>query len=127
MPQVLVVEDNPLVAKFYRLALERGGGYQVTSTEDVEEILRLIEASAIDVVILDVSLRNCRYEGRAIDGLELARLIRERTPGRKTPSCSPPPTPWKATASACSPPRAPTPTSKNPSATRRCSSPKSKP
>jgi two-component system cell cycle response regulator DivK len=85
MSRVLVVEDNSLVAKFYRLALERAGGYQVTCTEDVEEILRLIESNGADVVILDVSLRDCHYEGRAIDGLELARLIREHTPGRKIP------------------------------------------
>ena len=85
MSRVLVVEDNSLVAKFYRLALERAGGYQVTCTEDVDEILRLIEAHGVDVIILDVSLRNCRYEGRAVDGLELARLIRERTPGRRIP------------------------------------------
>jgi two-component system cell cycle response regulator DivK len=85
MAHVLVVEDNSLVAKFYRLALERAGGYQVTCTEDVDEILRLIESNGADAVILDVSLRNCRYDGHAIDGLELARLIRERTPGRKIP------------------------------------------
>ena len=85
MSRVLVVEDNSLVAKFYRLALERAGGYQVTCTEDVDEILRLIESKAADVVILDVSLRDCHYEGRAIDGIELARLIREHTPGRKIP------------------------------------------
>lgn len=49
------------------------------------EILRLAESHGADVIILDVSLRNCRFEDRAIDGLELARLIRERTPGRKIP------------------------------------------
>ncbi|MBZ5543826.1 MAG: response regulator [Acidobacteriia bacterium] len=85
MARVLVVEDNSLVAKFYRLALERAGGHQVTCTEEVDEILRLIEAQGVDVVILDVSLRNCRFEGHAIDGLELAQLIRQRTPGRKIP------------------------------------------
>ena len=85
MSQVLVVEDNPLVAKFYRLALERAGGYQVTCTEDVEEILSLVARRAVDVVILDVSLRNCRYQGRLVDGLELARLIRQQPEGTKLP------------------------------------------
>ena len=40
MARVLVVEDNSLVAKFYRMALERVAGYQVTCIEDVEVILR---------------------------------------------------------------------------------------
>jgi two-component system cell cycle response regulator DivK len=79
MPSVLVVEDNPLVAKFYRLALQRAGGYDVVLTEDVEEILRLAANHAVDAVILDVSLRNCRREGRPVDGIELAQLIRARS------------------------------------------------
>jgi two-component system cell cycle response regulator DivK len=85
MSRVLVVEDNHLVAKFYRLALERAGGYQVTCSEDVDAILSQIADSAYDALILDVSLRNCRHDGRMIDGLELARLIREIPAGQKLP------------------------------------------
>ena len=85
MHQVLVVEDNPLIAKFYRLALERGGGFQVICTEDVDEILRLTSDHAVDVVILDVSLRNCRHEGQLVDGIQLAQLIRARVGERKIP------------------------------------------
>jgi len=85
MPRVLVVEDNPLVAKFYRLALERGGGYEVLCSEEVEEILRQVAEQRVDVAILDVSLRNCRYEGRSIDGLDLARLIRGTPEGKTLP------------------------------------------
>jgi two-component system, cell cycle response regulator DivK len=85
MAHILVVEDDRLVAKFYRLALERAGGFQVTCSEDVEEILRLVSSRAVDALILDVSLRDFRYNGRRIDGLELARLIRERPDGEKLP------------------------------------------
>jgi len=85
MLRVLVVEDNPLVAKFYRLALERAGGYEVTCSEDVEAILAQVAASSFDVLILDVSLRNCRFQGRMIDGLELARLIRQLPAGKLLP------------------------------------------
>lgn len=85
MRRVLVVEDNLLVAKFYRLALERAGGFEVTCSEDVETILRQVAASAFDAVILDVSLRNCRYNGQPVDGLELSRLIREVPVGKRLP------------------------------------------
>jgi two-component system cell cycle response regulator DivK len=85
MPKILVVEDNPLVAKFYRLALERGGGFEVTCSEDVETILRGIGESVFDVAILDVSLRNCHYNGQPIDGLQLARLIRDLPQGETLP------------------------------------------
>lgn len=85
MSHVLVVEDNPLVAKFYRLALTRVGGFEVTVTEDVAEILRLVESGRVDAVILDVSLRDCRHDGRPVDGLELARLVRDCPAGKDLP------------------------------------------
>jgi CheY-like chemotaxis protein len=85
MLRVLVVEDNPLVAKFYRMALERAGGFQVTFSEDVESILAQVAASAFDAMVLDVSLRNCRYQGRPVDGLEVAQLIRQVPEGKSLP------------------------------------------
>jgi CheY-like chemotaxis protein len=85
MLRILVVEDNPLVAKFYRLALERAGGFHVTFSEDVEGILAQIANSAFDAMILDVSLRNCNYKGRPIDGLELAQVIRQIPAGKSLP------------------------------------------
>jgi len=85
MPKILVVEDNPLVAKFYRLALERAGGYEVVCSEDVEAILKGVAASSFDLLILDVSLQNCRCEGRPVDGLDLAQLIRGLPAGKSLP------------------------------------------
>jgi len=85
MLRILVVEDNPLVAKFYRLALERAGGFEVSLSEDVEAILLQVRESAFDALVLDVSLRNCRYQGRLIDGLELAQLIRQIPEGKPLP------------------------------------------
>src|SRR5690242_9713453 len=85
MYRILVVEDNPLVAKFYRLALERAGGFQVTFSEDVDAILGHVKNSDFDGMILDVSLRNCRYEGQPVDGLEVAQLIRRMPEGKSLP------------------------------------------
>jgi CheY-like chemotaxis protein len=85
MLRILVVEDNPLVAKFYRLALERAGGFQVTFNEDVEGILAQVANADFDAMILDVSLRNCRYKGRPVDGLDVAQLIRQMPEGKSLP------------------------------------------
>ncbi len=85
MLRILVVEDNPLVAKFYRLALERAGGFQVSFSEDVEFILAQVAQSAYDALVLDVSLRNCRYQEHPVDGLELAQLIRQVPEGKSLP------------------------------------------
>lgn len=79
---ILIVEDHPLVAKFYKMALERVGGYSCLITEDLDEILSAVEGGGISLALLDVSLRGTQRNGKLIDGTELARLIKQRAPGR---------------------------------------------
>ena len=76
--RILIVEDNALVAKFYRMALERAGGFECLVTENVPQILAEVEADRIDLVVLDVSLSNAEWEGRPIGGVELGRLLKDR-------------------------------------------------
>jgi Response regulator receiver domain len=97
-PTVLIVEDSKLVAKFYRLALERAGGFRCLVTEDVEEILRHVESGRVDVAVLDISLNHSAWNGRG-----------------PCPSCWPPRTSCPATASASWPLPAPTIIWKSPS------------
>jgi len=79
---ILIVEDHPLVAKFYRMALERAGGYACIVTEDADEILAAVAGGGISLVLLDVSLRGTQLDGKPIDGIELAKLLKQRAPGR---------------------------------------------
>ena len=79
---ILIVEDHPLVAKFYRMALERAGGFNCLVTENVNEMLPEIETGRVKLAILDVSLSGTEWEGRQINGVELAHLLRERAPGK---------------------------------------------
>jgi len=78
--RVLIVEDNPLVAKFYKLALERAGGFECSVNEDVEQILRAVDAGEVDLAILDVSLSDSRHQGEPIDGVRLAQMLKQRRP-----------------------------------------------
>ena len=85
MLRILVVEDNPLVAKFYRLALERAGGFKVSFSEDVDSLLAQVANAEFDCAVLDVSLRDCRYRGQLVDGLQIAQLIRGLPDGKSLP------------------------------------------
>ncbi len=76
--RILIVEDNALVAKFFRMALERAGGFSCQVTEDVQVMLREVEAGKIDLAILDVSLSGTTWQGRPVDGIELAQLLKQR-------------------------------------------------
>ncbi len=77
---VLIVEDHALVAKFYRMALERAGGFRCLVTENVDEMLAAVQAGRVDVAVLDVSLSSTEWEGRPVDGIELARLLKQYSP-----------------------------------------------
>jgi CheY-like chemotaxis protein len=80
--RVLIVEDNALVAKFFRMALERAGGCSCIISEDVPAILQHAASGEIDLVLLDVSLTNSEWEGRTINGVELCRMVKEKSPRR---------------------------------------------
>ncbi|HEY6006304.1 MAG TPA: response regulator, partial [Anaeromyxobacter sp.] len=72
--KVLVVEDDDLVRRVARRALE-SGGYGVVEAATVDEALsRLEDGAAVDLVLSDVAM-----PGRS--GLELASLLESRRPG----------------------------------------------
>jgi two-component system cell cycle response regulator DivK len=80
--RVIIVEDNALVAKFFQMALERAGAFSCLVTEDVVSILREVGSGEVDLVLLDVSLTNAEWDGRSINGVELCRLLKEKSPRR---------------------------------------------
>ncbi len=78
--RILIVEDNALVAKFFRMALERAGGFACIVTEDVPFVLAEVRAEKVDLVLLDLSLTNAEWEGQTLNGVELCRLLKQNSP-----------------------------------------------
>ncbi|MCC8942752.1 PAS domain S-box protein, partial [Bradyrhizobium sp. Arg68] len=70
---VLLIEDNPAVADASTGLLEQLG-YTVNWASNAEHALRAIEANGVDVVFSDIVMPG------KMDGLNLARTIRERKP-----------------------------------------------
>jgi len=77
---VLVVEDDPHNVTVLRKVLEKRVGCRVTVTESAEELLRIAAGGTVDLVLMDVSLRNARHEGRSVSGVDLCRLLRQDSP-----------------------------------------------
>lgn len=78
--RILIVEDHALVAKFYRMALERAGGFACHISEDIAEILQLARAGSVHLAIVDVSLSRTEWDGRLLDGTEVARMLKAASP-----------------------------------------------
>jgi two-component system KDP operon response regulator KdpE len=68
-PVVLVVEDEPQMRKFVRIALE-SHDYRVLEAETAAEAIRQATAYTPDAILLDLGLPD-------MDGLELTRRLRE--------------------------------------------------
>ena len=77
MSRIVIVEDDKMNAKLFEVVLRRRGGFDVKITEDVEELMRLASQGLVDLVIMDVSLPNCRFEGKAVDGLTITRKLKQ--------------------------------------------------
>ena len=73
MPQVLVVEDEPILLQFVVQALSVGG-CRATGVESAEEALAACERGGFDLVVSDVVLAG-------MSGPELACRLWERRPG----------------------------------------------
>ena len=70
MYRVLLVEDDPVIAKIVQYYLSDGGDYQVSWAKDAGEALYLARKT-FDVILLDIMLPD-------VDGLELCAKFRER-------------------------------------------------
>ena len=73
--RIIIVEDNVLVAKFFRMALERAGGYSCMITEDVPTLLAQIESGT-------VALTSAEWEGQLVNGVELCQIFKQKSSRR---------------------------------------------
>jgi len=104
MNHVVVVEDDPHNAILFRKILEKRAGCNVTLTEDPAEVLELVRGGDVALLILDVSLRHSKWQGRPAGGVEICQLVRSQAlPHVPVLLCT-------ATPSVCSRKAAPTTT-----------------
>ncbi|MFQ5988474.1 MAG: response regulator [Candidatus Methylomirabilales bacterium] len=76
MARILVVEDDPDSAVVMQRLLTKGGGHQAEVTEDAARVVALCQAGSVDLVLMDVSLTDSRYQGEPVDGLRLTRMLK---------------------------------------------------
>lgn len=70
-PSILIVDGNPGFAGLLKESLEQDGQYRTAVTTNGDEALQALSATAYDLAIVDLGLREP-------DGTELARTMRQR-------------------------------------------------
>jgi CheY-like chemotaxis protein len=76
MKTVLIVEDDPLNVTVFSRILTRQGGLAVKHTEDVEEVLQIVQSQAADIVLMDIDLPNSYYQGKVVNGIEIVQMLK---------------------------------------------------
>jgi two-component system, chemotaxis family, chemotaxis protein CheY len=75
VPNILVIDDNASVRKALTLMLE-SGGHRVIGAKDGTEGMRMFEAQAPDLVIVDIIMPDK-------DGIEIIREMQRTRPGTR--------------------------------------------
>ena len=76
MSTVLIVEDDPINMKVFSKILTKRGGFEVKGTENVDEVIAIAQSGNVNVILMDVSLGNSYYQGKAVDGIEITQLLK---------------------------------------------------
>ena len=85
MTHVVVVEDDPMNALLFRKLLEKRCGCRVTVTESPDELFLLARSGEVALILMDVSLANSRYQDRAVNGVDLCRILKGDPETREIP------------------------------------------
>ena len=84
LKKVIIVEDDVFLQDFYRIFFKRFGA-EVLIMEDVDEILRELHIGNVDLIILDINLRNMMLFSKRIDGIMLSQHIKKNYAHLKVP------------------------------------------
>ncbi|MBA4407008.1 hypothetical protein C0389_07020 [bacterium] len=74
--KILIIEDDIFLQDLYRIFFKKIGA-EIILTEDSDEILRSISEEEVELIIMDVNLRNTSLNSKRIDGIKFSRYIKE--------------------------------------------------
>lgn len=77
--RVLIVEDDIFLQDFYRLFFKKIK-CDVVIKEDGTDILNEIISGNVDLIIMDINLRNTYLNGLRVDGIRFSRYIKTNYP-----------------------------------------------
>ncbi len=73
---VLLVDDDDLLAKGTAKLIQRLGGHQVDITAEPADIFQRCRSQSIDIVLMDVNLPEAEWLGQPVSGADLAHILK---------------------------------------------------
>ncbi|MEO0853865.1 MAG: response regulator [Cyanobacteria bacterium J06648_11] len=81
----MLVEDDPLNARVFEAVLKSRGGFEVTKSQNVEEILALAQGLEVDIILMDVSLSQSTYKGEPVNGIRITQMLKANSSSQSIP------------------------------------------
>ncbi len=77
MKNILVIEDDPFTIDFYNFVFKKAGLNPIVQ-EDGDKIIDILSAEKINLIIMDINLKNTYLMGKKIDGIKLSSFIKQK-------------------------------------------------
>jgi two-component system, cell cycle response regulator DivK len=75
---ILLVDDDYILAKSTAKLIKRLGNHTVVITEYPEEIIQQCQVGAVDLVLMDVNLPGVQWQGQEVSGAEICRFLKSQ-------------------------------------------------
>ncbi len=75
MKSILIIEDDPITITLYKYILKKAG-YNLYILEDGNEIMKLLGDTDVDLIIMDISLKNTYLDDQKMDGVKFSKYIK---------------------------------------------------
>lgn len=72
---IVIIEDDPFLKEFYDFIFKKVD-WRLTLIEDGDEFLDLLDKEPIDLVVMDINLKNTCVKGEKVDGVYLSSYIK---------------------------------------------------
>jgi len=75
--KVIVIEDDPWSQDFYKIFFKKLCD-EVFILEDFDSIITEIENGDVDLIIMDINIKNTYWNSERLDGIKLSSIIKRR-------------------------------------------------
>ncbi|MGE5362974.1 MAG: response regulator [Bacteroidota bacterium] len=74
--KIIIVEDDPFTQEFYKYLFSKTS-YQTVTMEDGDKLIENLGQEEVNLIIMDINLKNTYMDGKKVDGVILSRFIKQ--------------------------------------------------
>ncbi len=77
MKNILIIEDDPFSIDFYKYIFKKSG-FNCIIQDNGDAVIEQLKLNNINLIIMDINLKNTYLMGKKIDGIGLSSFIKQR-------------------------------------------------